>query len=179
MATGVSGMVADLLQANPALTPDQVKAILMKRASKSFPNNSSAYDPATGITEVSQYDGFTIGAGYVDLQSALALVNNASPAGSSMLSPTAVFDSNSSNAYFQSNSSILWGGTALWGTCGVGRFYGRAIEHLGQQCSLGQQRTVVTTTTSGCTHSGVAMPLRGTSSNDATEPLSVSGDGEN
>ncbi|HKU27218.1 MAG TPA: S8 family peptidase, partial [Candidatus Sulfotelmatobacter sp.] len=117
MATGVvSGIVADLLQANSGLTPDQVKAILMKSASKSFPNNSSTYDPATGITYVSQYDIFTIGAGYVDLQSALGLVNSAPPAGTSMLSPTAVFDTNSGNAYFQSDSSTLWGSNALWGT---------------------------------------------------------------
>ena len=38
MATGVvSGAVADLLQAQPRLTPDQVKARLMKTAYKTFP----------------------------------------------------------------------------------------------------------------------------------------------
>src|SRR5205807_529967 len=38
MATGVvSGIVADLLQAHPTMTPDQVKVRLMKTASKSFP----------------------------------------------------------------------------------------------------------------------------------------------
>jgi len=48
MATGVvSGAVADLLQAQPRLTPDQVKARLMKTAYKTFPQSSSVYDPTT------------------------------------------------------------------------------------------------------------------------------------
>jgi subtilisin family serine protease len=77
MASGVvSGAVADLLQANPALPPDQLKAILMASASKTFPQYSSTHDPATGITYVSQYDAFTIGAGYLDLQNVLAEVSN-------------------------------------------------------------------------------------------------------
>ncbi|HEX3683571.1 MAG TPA: S8 family peptidase [Bryobacteraceae bacterium] len=44
MATGVvSGAVADLLTANPNLTPDQVKAVLMLSASKQFRTYSAAY----------------------------------------------------------------------------------------------------------------------------------------
>ena len=87
-AAVVSGMVADLLQANPGLTPDQVKAILMRSASKAFPVSSSTYDPTTGITYVSQYDAFTVGAGDVDLRAALGLVSSPPPVGASMLSPT-------------------------------------------------------------------------------------------
>jgi Subtilase family len=84
MASGVvSGAVADLLQANPALPPDQLKAILMASASKTFPQYSSTHDPATGITYVSQYDAFTIGAGYLDLQNVLAEVSNPPPANAS------------------------------------------------------------------------------------------------
>jgi serine protease AprX len=52
--------------------PDQVTARLMKTAHKTFPTTSSAYDPTTGITYVDQYDIFAIGAGYLDLQAALA-----------------------------------------------------------------------------------------------------------
>src|ERR1700739_2235780 len=91
MATGVvSGMVADLLQAHSTLTPDQVKARLMKTASKTFPSTSSVYDPATGITYTSQYDIFTVGAGYVDLAAALA--DTELPTRSAM-SPTAAYNS--------------------------------------------------------------------------------------
>jgi subtilisin family serine protease len=44
MATGVvSGAVADLLSANPSLTPDQVKGVLMLSASKQFRTYSAAY----------------------------------------------------------------------------------------------------------------------------------------
>ena len=44
MATGVvSGAVADLLSANPSLTPDQVKAVLMLSANKQFRTYSDSY----------------------------------------------------------------------------------------------------------------------------------------
>jgi serine protease AprX len=120
MATGVvSGAVADLLQAHPLLTPDQVKARLMKTASKTFPSTSSVYDPTSGITYTSQYDIFTVGAGYVDLGAALA--SNELSSGTAM-SPTAVYDSNTGNVRLTSDSSSTWGtsqtwsGPAVWGS---------------------------------------------------------------
>src|SRR5438445_910138 len=67
----VSGAAALLLQQNPALTPDQVKARLMNTAYKTFPTYSSYTDPSTGITYSSQYDIFTVGAGYLDTAAAL------------------------------------------------------------------------------------------------------------
>ena len=45
----VSGAAALLLQQQPSLTPDQVKARLMKTATKSFPSTSVAVDPVTGL----------------------------------------------------------------------------------------------------------------------------------
>jgi serine protease AprX len=112
MATGVvSGAVADLLQAHPTLTPDQVKARLMKTASKSFPTSSSVYDPASGITYTSQYDIFTVGAGYVDLAAALASTDLSSGAA---MSPTAVYNSNTGNVTLTSASSAVWGSSQTW-----------------------------------------------------------------
>src|SRR5207302_534815 len=67
----VSGAAALLLQQNPLLTPDQVKARLMKTAYKTFPTYSSYTDPSTGITYTDQYDIFTVGAGYLDTAAAL------------------------------------------------------------------------------------------------------------
>ena len=67
----MSGVVADLLQKSPSLTPDEVKAWLMKTAWKSFLAFSSTTDPTTGITYTDQYDVFTVGAGYVDVEAAL------------------------------------------------------------------------------------------------------------
>ena len=70
-APAVSGAVALLLQVQPGLTPNQVKARLMKTAYKTFPQSSSYTDPVTGITYIDQYDLFTVGAGYLDIQAAL------------------------------------------------------------------------------------------------------------
>ena len=62
MAAGaVSGAVALVLEAQPTLTPDQVKARLMKSAYKVFPQTSAYTDPTTGITYTSQYDIFMSG----------------------------------------------------------------------------------------------------------------------
>jgi len=120
MATGVvSGIVADLLQAHPAMTPDQVKARLMKTASKSFPTSSSVYDAPTGITYTSQYDIFTVGAGYVDMAAALASTELSS---GTAMSPTAVYNSSTGNVTLTSDSSAVWGtsqawsGPAVWGS---------------------------------------------------------------
>ena len=93
MATGVvSGIVADLLQKSPTLKPDQVKARLMKTAWKSFPAFSSTTDPSTGITYTDQYDVFTIGAGYVDVEAAMS---SADVANGSAMSPIASYDAKS------------------------------------------------------------------------------------
>ena len=112
MATGVvSGAVADLLQAHPTMTPDQVKARLMKTASKSFPTTSSVYDPASGITYTSQYDIFTVGAGYVDLAAALASTELSS---GTAMSPTAIYNSNTGNVTLTSATSAVWGSSQAW-----------------------------------------------------------------
>src|SRR5256884_9992604 len=72
MATPVvSGAAVLLLQQNPNLTPDQVKARLMKTASKNFPAYSTVTDSTTGITCTDYYDIFTIGAGYHHIGPAL------------------------------------------------------------------------------------------------------------
>src|SRR5260370_25065817 len=68
MATPVvSGAAVLLLQQNLNLTPDQVKARLMKTAFKTFPASSSVTDPTPGITYTEYYDIFTIGAGYLEI----------------------------------------------------------------------------------------------------------------
>jgi serine protease AprX len=72
MATPVvSGTVALMLQKDPTLAPDTVKARLMKTAGKTFPVSSTATDPTTGQTYLSYYDIFTVGAGYLDVAAAL------------------------------------------------------------------------------------------------------------
>src|SRR6202012_2331570 len=72
MATGVtSGAVAALLSSH-SLTPDQVKGRLMLTATKNFPRTSVITDPTTNQTFTIQYDLFTVGAGYLNLDAAIA-----------------------------------------------------------------------------------------------------------
>src|SRR5581483_1137544 len=112
MAAGVvSGVVADLLQKSPSLNPDQVKARLMKTAWKSFPAFSSVTDPATGITYTDQYDVFTIGAGYVDVEAALSSSDVAS---GTAMSPIASYDPKSGNVYLNDDPSAVWNTSAGW-----------------------------------------------------------------
>src|SRR5262249_28644791 len=63
----VSGAAALLLEQNPNLTPDQIKARLMKTANKNLILYSSYTDPSTGITYNEQSNIFTVGAGYLDV----------------------------------------------------------------------------------------------------------------
>jgi len=114
MATPVvSGAAVLLLQQNPNLTPDQVKARLMKTASKTFPASSSVTDLTNGITYTNYYDIFTIGAGYLDIAAALSS-NDLGDA--SAVSPTAVYDPTTQSVYLVTGTSVVWGTDALWDT---------------------------------------------------------------
>src|SRR5437773_11890877 len=114
MATPVvSGAAVLLFQQNPNLTPHQVKARLMKTASKNFPSNSTVTDPTTGITYTDYYDIFTVGAGYLDIAAALS---NNDLAGASAVSPTAVFDPTTQSVSLLTGSSVVWGTDAVWDT---------------------------------------------------------------
>jgi serine protease AprX len=112
----VSGAAALLIQQNPSLTPDQVKARLMKTAYKVFPSSSSYTDPSTGITYVDYYDIFTIGAGYLDVWAALNNTDLAPPTSGSALSPTAVFSTTTGQVYMNTATSVIWGKTTTWST---------------------------------------------------------------
>ena len=83
----VSGAAALLLQKQPTLTPDQVKARLMKTAAKNLPSSSVSTDPVTGASYQLTYDLFTVGAGYLDVWAAL---NDSEVAAGSALSPSRV-----------------------------------------------------------------------------------------
>jgi serine protease AprX len=114
MATPVvSGAAVLLLQQNPNLTPDQVKARLMKTASKTFPTTSTATDPTTGISYTDYYDIFTIGAGYLDIAAALSSTDLAD---ASAASPAAVYDPTTQSVYLVNGTSVVWGTDALWDT---------------------------------------------------------------
>ncbi len=112
MATPVvSGTVALLLQQDPTLTPDQVKARLMKTAWKQYPPTSVVYD-ASGTSYLINYDMFTVGAGYLDI--AAALQDTDKPVGVA-LSPTANMDPTTGTVSLDLSGAST-GDIILWGT---------------------------------------------------------------
>jgi serine protease AprX len=112
----VSGAVALILQKNPSLTPDQVKARLMKTAWKGFNQYTSSADNY-GNTYSNQYDIFTYGAGYLDINAAL---NNTDLASGVALSPTAVYNSSNGTVSLINTNSVVWGSTSVvWGATSV------------------------------------------------------------
>lgn len=112
----VSGTAALLLQQNPSLTPDQIKAELMLTASKTFPAYSTYTDPTSAITYTEQYDVFTVGAGYLDIQAALANTNSFTGVATS---PMVAYDSTTQSVYFVNNTFAVWGGSSNWSSFAV------------------------------------------------------------
>ena len=118
MATpAVAGAAALMLQANPTLTPDLIKARMMKSAYKGFASYSSSWD-AWGNQYTSQADLFTYGAGYLDIAAAL---QNTDVGTGTALSPTAVYNPSTrtvslSYGTLAVGNSVLWGTSVIWGT---------------------------------------------------------------
>jgi serine protease AprX len=120
MATPVvSGAVALMLQQTPSLTPDQVKARLMKTAWKKIGQFTYSHD-SRGKQYNNEYDLFTYGAGYLDINAALG---NTDLATGVALSKTAVVNANGTVTIMNTipdsvfaGSSVVWGATSVvWG----------------------------------------------------------------
>src|SRR5438270_207053 len=113
MATPIiAGAAALMVQKDPTLTPDTIKARMMKTAWKGYPGNSWAYD-SWGKSYFSQYDAFTIGAGYLDIYSSLKstdVVNGGSP------SPVVNFNATTGQATLSNSLSITWGNSITRGS---------------------------------------------------------------
>lgn len=100
----VSGAAALLLQQHPNLTPDQVKARLMKTATKTSHPPALRSTLLPEISYTSQYDIFTVRAGYLDIWAAL---NNTDLAPLPATSPTAVYDAATGSVYVVNVSSAV------------------------------------------------------------------------
>jgi serine protease AprX len=140
----VSGAAALLLQQHPGLNPDQIKARLMHSAYKVFPKTSTATDPVIGQTYVSQYDIFTVGAGYLDIAAALA---DTAVFNGTAMSPIATHDSQTQATTLTCPLLSICGvqslvnGLPLVGSL-VGPIMGRHID-LGQRVLRGGHADVV------------------------------------
>ena len=124
----VSATAALLMQQNPEITPDQVKARLMLTADKTtFPATSSYTDPSTGIIYKETYDIFTIGAGYLNVGNALF---------STALAPPGVIERRFTRAGQDECGRLDF---RLGGEHGMGQFDSMGIEHrLGIEHGMGQ-----------------------------------------
>ena len=175
----VSGAAALLLQKSPSLTPDQVKARLMKTAYKNFAPYSTATDPVTGQTYSSQADIFTVGAGLLDIQGALSNTDLAPTTAGSALSPTAKKDA-SGNIVLVNGSSVIWGGSVMWGTSvvwGTSVLWGTNVS--GQSVLWGSSVCWGTSATQGYSVLWGTGVVWGTSSTPAGESTAITINGEN
>jgi serine protease AprX len=123
MATpAVVGAAALMLQENPALTPDQVKARLMQTTYKMDLTSTSAYVPHLLQTFIDTYDLFSVGSGLLDVQTAINSNALAPSNVGAALSPTAVYNPQTgvvTLVYGNSSvapTSVVWGASVVWGT---------------------------------------------------------------
>jgi serine protease AprX len=169
----VSGAAALLLQNASTLTADQVKARLMKTASKAFPASSIATDPLTGAIYTSQYDIFTIGAGYLDIAAALASTDIAT---GSAKSPTAVYDSTTGLVRIETDPKMVWNGSLIWDT---GVVWGASVFVNGNSVLWGSSVVWGTSTMQGFSLIWGTSLVWGTSTQNTVESINVAILGEN
>jgi serine protease AprX len=111
-----------MLQQNSALTPDQVKARLMKTAWKGFGQYTSSQDQRGNLYN-NEYDIFTYGAGYLNIDAALG---NTSVATGVALSPTAVLNTSTNTVTIVNTSpdSSFKGNTVVWNLLNTSSVWG-------------------------------------------------------
>jgi len=181
----VSGTVAMLLQQDPTLLPDQVKARLMKTAYKTFPTSSVSTDPLTGQTYTSYYDLFTVGAGYLDIAAAIANKDKVASTVGAALSPSAVYNSTKGTVSLVNGNSVIWGGSVAWGSSvawGTSVVWGPNVN--GSSVIWGGSVAWGSSTNSGfsviwggSTVSGSSV-LWGSDASNSTDALSLAANGE-
>jgi serine protease AprX len=125
MATpAVAGAVALLLQEQGTLTPDQVKARLMKTATKMNMLSTSAWVPHLSLTFIDYYDLFSVGSGLMNVQAAVSNNDLAPATVGSALSPYVVYNPQTGSVSMVngnstvSGNSVVWGSSVVWG-CSV------------------------------------------------------------
>ena len=145
MATpAVAGAAALLLQEQSTLTPDQVKARLMKTAYKMGMFSTSAWVPHLSMSFLDYYDLFSVGSGLLNVQSAVANTDLAPATIGSALSPSVTYNSVTHTiSLVEGNSTVastvrglgIFGG--LGSFSGLGKFVSkRNVRGLGRLSAL-------------------------------------------
>lgn len=123
MATpAVAGAVALLLQEQNTLTPDQVKARLMKTANKMGLVSTSSYVPHLLMSFLDFYDLFSVGSGLLNVQGAASNGDLAPANVGAALSPSASYNPLTGTVSLVygnstvSSTSVVWGSSVVWGT---------------------------------------------------------------
>jgi serine protease AprX len=117
MATpAVAGAAALLLEQNSALTPDQVKARLMKTAYKGGWTSSVSWVPHLSQSFTEFYDLFATGAGYLDVQAALANTDLAPATVGSAMSPYVTYNARTGVVTLSNGNSAVSAGSVVWGS---------------------------------------------------------------
>jgi len=177
MATPVvSAAAALLIQRHPNLTPDQVKARLMRSAYKKFPQYTTITD--SGVTYTIQYDVFTVGAGYLDLQEAFS---DPHPDDDDRIakSPTAVYDAKTKTVHFLRDDSALWGSSAMWGSStvwGKDAFVGSSSAMWGSSALWGSSAMWGSSTASAFSALWGSSAMWGSGTNTPDPTVAVNGD---
>jgi serine protease AprX len=178
MATPVvSAAAALLIQRHPWLTPDEVKARLMKSAYKTFPQSTTITD--SGVTYTIQYDVFTVGAGYLDLQEVFS-ERHRGDADLSAKSPTAVYDPTTNTVHFVRDSSALWGSSAMWGSStvwGANAFVGSQSAMWGSSALWGSSAMWGSSTTDAFSALWGSSAMWGSGTN-SPDPMSIAVNGD-
>lgn len=110
----VSGAAALLLEQNGASTP--VEARFVNIACESLPGVNIATDPRTGISCTSIYARLRVGAGRLDIHSALNAKDLAQLAA---LSPEASYDPSPGSVRAEPNKGVVWGARLAWSSSAV------------------------------------------------------------
>jgi serine protease AprX len=177
MATPVvSAAAALLIQRHPKLTPDQVKARLMRSAYKTFPQYTTITD--SGVTYTIQYDVFTVGAGYLDLQEAFTDAHHDDDDRSAK-SPTAVYDRKTKTVHFLRDDSALWGSSAMWGSTtvwGKNAFVGSKSAMWGSSALWGSSAMWGSSTESAFSALWGSSAMWGSGTNTPDPTVAVNGD---
>jgi serine protease AprX len=178
----VSGAAALMIQKDPSLTPDQVKARLMESATRFAPGFSTATDPVTGVTYTDEYDLFTVGAGYLNIPAALADTDLLSgPA----LSPTATYSAAAQSVSLApTGTGAAWGTPTIWGNTSIYEIWGGSAFVNGTIAIWGTGSVFGTIAIWGTGTPQALQAIWGTiaiwgTGLDATEPASLAVQGDN